>query len=60
MAAPVATGREGMKGTIGEVVSEINSEGQVWVHGELWGAVSDRPLPAGERVKMVGFWGSKL
>ena len=59
MAAPVATGREGMMGAIGEVVSEINSEGQVRVHGELWVAVSDQPLPAGERVRVVGFRGIK-
>jgi len=60
MSAPVATGREGMMGAIGEVISEINSEGQVRVHGELWGAVSDQPLPVGERVKVVDFQGVKV
>ncbi|MFQ6016450.1 MAG: NfeD family protein [Anaerolineae bacterium] len=29
------------------------------MRGELWVAVSDQPLPAGERVKVVGFQGIK-
>jgi membrane-bound serine protease (ClpP class) len=47
------TGREGMLGEIGETRSELSPEGKVFVHGELWNAVADRPLPKGVKVKVI-------
>ncbi len=50
----VATGVEGLAGEIGKVKLELNPEGKVFVHGELWDATSTTgPLPAGARVRVV-------
>jgi len=43
-------GATGMVGKVGEIRYWKKSEGQVFVHGELWGAVSEFPLSAGDRV----------
>jgi membrane-bound ClpP family serine protease len=40
----------GMLGKPGEIRYWREFEGQVFVHGELWRAVSDFPLSAGDRV----------
>jgi len=43
-------GMTGMLGKPGEIRYWREFEGQVFVHGELWRAVSDFPLSAGDRV----------
>jgi membrane-bound serine protease (ClpP class) len=43
-------GATGMLGKEGEIRYWQKSEGQIFVHGELWGAVSEFPLSAGDRV----------
>jgi len=43
-------GATGMLGKVGEIRYWKESEGQVFVHGELWGAVSEFPLSEGDRV----------
>ena len=43
-------GVTGMLGKVGEIRYWRKYEGQVFVHGELWGAVSEFPLSAGDRV----------
>jgi membrane-bound ClpP family serine protease len=43
-------GVTGMLGKIGEVKYWQESQGQIFVAGELWQAVSDFPLSAGDRV----------
>lgn len=48
----VATGTEGMVGEIGKAKSAIGESGQVFVHGELWNAWADEPIPAGTSVKV--------
>ena len=40
----------GMLGKVGEIKYWKESEGQIFVNGELWRAVSDFPLSAGDRV----------
>ena len=45
-----ACGATGMLGKVGEIRYWEESAGQVFVHGELWGAVSEFPLSAGDRV----------
>jgi membrane-bound serine protease (ClpP class) len=51
--APVRTGREGMLHEIGVARSPLSPRGKVFVHGELWDAVSEEPVPAGEPVEVV-------
>ncbi len=47
------TGREGLAGKIGYAQSDLNPEGFVFVHGELWKAESDEPLPKGTKVRVI-------
>jgi membrane-bound serine protease (ClpP class) len=49
----VETGIEGMIGETGAAVTELAPEGKVFVHGEYWDAVAERPLPAGTRVRVT-------
>jgi membrane-bound serine protease (ClpP class) len=50
----VATGLEGLLGEQGEARSAIEPRGKVFVHGELWSAVSEAPVAAGQAVEVVG------
>jgi len=43
-------GVTGMLGKVGEIKYWKESEGKIFVNGELWRAVSDFPLSAGDRV----------
>src|SRR5215217_2906756 len=66
---PALTGKEGMIGEVGTVRSPVgvNSEGWVFVHGELWRAVlafapeethpreSEPMIEVGRKVSVVGF-----
>ncbi|MBA3703974.1 MAG: hypothetical protein H0W79_14380 [Rubrobacteraceae bacterium] len=66
---PALTGKEGMIGEVGTVRSlvGVNSEGWVFVHGELWRAVlafapeetgpreSEATIGVGRKVRVVGF-----
>ena len=59
---PVASGREGMLGTIGEVRQEIGDakKGMVLVSGELWSAVGREKIGVGQQVRVVGMEGLLL
>jgi membrane-bound serine protease (ClpP class) len=46
----VVTGAEGMVGESGIVQTALSPRGKVFVHGELWDAVSSTDVPAGESV----------
>ncbi|HEX6861538.1 MAG TPA: nodulation protein NfeD, partial [Thermoanaerobaculia bacterium] len=50
---PVRTGREGLLHEIGIARSPIAPRGKVFVHGEIWDAVSEEPVSAGEPVEVV-------
>ncbi|OGW29752.1 MAG: hypothetical protein A2X56_06455 [Nitrospirae bacterium GWC2_57_13] len=54
------TGTEGLVGRDAEARTDIAAEGQVFVHGEYWNAVSDEPVKKGERVKIVAVDGLKV
>ncbi len=56
----VRTGREGLIGEIGSAKTDISPAGKAFVHGELWDAVSDEPIRAGERVKVIALDGMKM
>ncbi len=49
----VTTGKEGLIGEIGRARTDIDPEGQVQVHGEIWSAYADEPIPSGERIRVV-------
>jgi membrane-bound serine protease (ClpP class) len=49
MRKPV-TGTEGLIGLEGRAKTDIEKEGLVFVHGEIWKASSDEPVKAGEKV----------
>lgn len=52
------SGAEGLVGEEGETRTRVDSRGgRIFVHGEIWRAVSSRPLPPGTRVKVVGVKG---
>ena len=57
-----STGREELLGARGVVVSLAGggTEGIIRIHGELWQAVSPRPLVAGNPVRVVRIEGLKL
>jgi membrane-bound serine protease (ClpP class) len=56
-----AAGKEGLIGEIGAARTDIDSKGgTVFVHGELWNAVSERPIKKDARIKVVGSEGMVL
>jgi membrane-bound serine protease (ClpP class) len=56
------TGREGLVGEVGEVREPITpgTPGRVFVHGEIWRAVSDAPLAAGTRARVTAVTGLEI
>ncbi len=59
---PVVTGEEGMVGMEGEVREGIHppSPGKVFLFGEYWNAVCDRPVEAGSKIRVIGREGMTL
>jgi len=53
-------GEEGMIGKIGSATTDIHETGKVMVHGEYWNAYSERPIPAGTRVRVIKVHGLKI
>jgi membrane-bound serine protease (ClpP class) len=47
------TGTAGMVGERGVAQTDLKPEGQVYVHGEYWHAVSAEPINAGEPIEVV-------
>lgn len=47
------TGREGLVGEVGVARTDLDPEGKVFVHGELWNAEAGTPIPKGSKVKVV-------
>jgi membrane-bound serine protease (ClpP class) len=59
--ARVGTGVEGLPGETGTVTETLGPEGRVFVHGEIWNAVSaGGALPAGTRIRVVSVDDLKL
>ena len=40
--------------------TDIHNDGKVLLHGEYWNVSSDRPIPAGARVRVVRVQGLKI
>jgi membrane-bound serine protease (ClpP class) len=52
--APLATGVEGLAGEVGTVAQDLGPEGKVFVHGELWDAISTSGMmTVGTRARVV-------
>ena len=54
------TGKEGMVGEIGTALTDIQSQGKVQVHGEIWQASSPQPIESGNRVRVVAVEGLNI
>jgi membrane-bound serine protease (ClpP class) len=46
----VVTGRQGLIGEVGVAETALSPAGKVFVHGELWDAISAIPITAGEQI----------
>jgi membrane-bound serine protease (ClpP class) len=46
----VVTGAQGLIGETGVAQTALSPQGKVFVHGELWDAVSSSPVPVGQLV----------
>jgi membrane-bound serine protease (ClpP class) len=55
-----ATGREEMVGLVGVAKTALTPDGQLAVRGELWEAVSEQPVSAGEHVEVTAVDGLRL
>ncbi|MGH7742712.1 MAG: NfeD family protein [Candidatus Eiseniibacteriota bacterium] len=51
---PVVTGLEGMKGAHGWAVERLAPRGRVRVRGEIWDAVSETEIEAGDEIEVIG------
>ena len=56
----VTTGAQGLLGEVGVASTDVNLEGKVFVHGELWNATSQRPIRQGENVRILRIEGLQL
>lgn len=54
------SGIEGLEGETGEADTDINTEGKVFIHGEIWNAKSEESIMKGEKVKIVSADGMML
>lgn len=56
----IVTGTQGLVGEVGVAQTALNPNGKVFVHGELWDAVSSVPVPAGQSVVVRNVDGLRL
>lgn len=56
----ITTGAQGLMGEIAVARTPLDPEGRVFVHGELWNAVSPVPVQIGEQVRVRGVADLKL
>jgi len=54
------TGSEGLIGMTGVAKTDLIPSGQIHVHGELWGAISEEPLKAGTHIQVTSIDGLTL
>lgn len=57
---PLVAGREEMIGAPGTALKDFDRHGEVFVHGERWGAVTGVPLREGQAVVVTGINGLTL
>ncbi len=54
------TGSEGMVGLLGIAKTDLNRTGKIFVHGEIWDAVSEQPIRAGHQIEVTRVHGLQL
>jgi membrane-bound serine protease (ClpP class) len=59
-ALKATTGKEGMIGLVGIARSEFSPDGKVFVHGEIWNAISAVPVRNGDKVRVKAVDGLTL
>jgi len=57
---PVTTGAQGLIGEHGTASTDLKPDGQVFVHGETWGATSTQPVRRGAAVRVTRVEGLHL
>jgi membrane-bound serine protease (ClpP class) len=57
---PVVSGAEEMIGAIGVALEDFEASGPIRVHSERWTALSERPVRAGQRLRVIALDGLKL
>ncbi len=60
MRLKVVTGRQGLVGEVGVAKTALAPEGKIFVHGEIWNAVSTAPADVGAEVRVEGIDGLTL
>jgi membrane-bound serine protease (ClpP class) len=56
----LVSGADGLIGEVGVARTPLTPEGKVFIHGELWNAVSSAPVPAGTAVVVQRVEGLQL
>jgi membrane-bound serine protease (ClpP class) len=54
------TGKEGMVGETGKAVTDIHETGKVFLKGEYWNALSEKPVEKGKDIKVISVEGLKI
>ncbi|MBD3182324.1 nodulation protein NfeD [Candidatus Poribacteria bacterium] len=54
------TGKQGLMGAVGVCEREINPEGKIFLHGEIWNGISDEVILPKEKVRVIGAEGLTL
>ncbi|MEO8504878.1 MAG: nodulation protein NfeD [Acidobacteriota bacterium] len=57
---PVRTGAEGLLIETGTARTDLAPRGKVFVHGELWDALAEQPIHAGDAVRILAVEGNLL
>ncbi len=58
--AKVVTGAAGLLDEVGTAQTDLSPEGKIFVHGEIWNAVSSVPVSRGKQVRVYAIEGLKL
>jgi membrane-bound serine protease (ClpP class) len=56
----LVSGNSAMLGEKAEAMEDFVGQGQVWVHGELWQAVTEQPVKKGQLISIKAINGLKL
>ena len=54
------TGPEGLIGSVGKALENFDNYGNIFIHGEIWKAITDEPVKKGQSVQVVDVDGLKL
>lgn len=56
----VVTGEAGLLDEVGTAQTDLSPEGKIFIHGEIWNAVSSAPVPRGSKVRVRAVQGLRL